>query len=180
MLIKGLASYFALRQDCFSWVFFDLKSNSQYNDRIRHVVLQEEADLMPTDSDGNIVLSEVDYLDTWRQMEKCVQLGLTRSIGLSNFNSQQIDRVLANTTIRPVNLQVRVTPFQKLCDTSRNSVRKHLLLIWIHHWIPSIHLSLAYLLLVFSLLLSNDEFPYMLSFNLDYRVAPRVYMPFVT
>lgn len=73
---------------------------------------------MPVDSDGNIVLSDVDYLDTWRQMEKCVQLGLTRSIGLSNFNSQQIDRVLANATIRPVNLQVRVAPVQKSSDFS--------------------------------------------------------------
>jgi diketogulonate reductase-like aldo/keto reductase len=88
---------------------------------------------MPTDSDGNIVLSDVDYLDAWRQMEKCVQMGLARSIGLSNFNSQQIDRVLANATIRPVNLQVRMTSFQKLCDVSRNSVTKHFFLILIHH-----------------------------------------------
>ncbi|PNF29307.1 1,5-anhydro-D-fructose reductase [Cryptotermes secundus] len=72
---------------------------------------KEDGDLMPTDSDGNIVLSDVDYLDTWRQMEKCVHLGLTRSIGLSNFNSQQIDRVLANATIKPVNLQVECNPY---------------------------------------------------------------------
>lgn len=96
--------------------FLDPKNELRCVYGICRTVPQEDGDLMPTDSDGNIVLSDVDYLDTWRQMEKCVQLGLTRSIGLSNFNSQQIDRVLANATIKPVNLQVRVAPVQKSCD----------------------------------------------------------------
>lgn len=39
-------------------------------------------------------------------MEKCVQLGLTKSIGISNFNSQQIERVVKNAKIKPVNNQV--------------------------------------------------------------------------
>jgi hypothetical protein len=71
-------------------------------------VLQEDGGLMPADSAGNIQLSDVDYLATWREMEKCVHMGLTRSIGLSNFNSQQIDRLLANAKVKPVNLQVIV------------------------------------------------------------------------
>lgn len=50
--------------------------------------------------------SDVDYLETWEGMEECVELGLTRSIGLSNFNSIQIDRVLSNCRIKPVNNQV--------------------------------------------------------------------------
>jgi diketogulonate reductase-like aldo/keto reductase len=75
-----------------------------------HFVPQEGEDLLPADSDGNILLSDVDYLDTWRELEMCVQQGLTRSIGLSNFNSQQISRVLANATVRPVNVQVRTGP----------------------------------------------------------------------
>jgi hypothetical protein len=39
-------------------------------------------------------------------MEECVKLGLTKSIGLSNFNSQQIQRILDNATIKPVVNQV--------------------------------------------------------------------------
>jgi diketogulonate reductase-like aldo/keto reductase len=39
-------------------------------------------------------------------MEECVRLGLARSIGLSNFNSQQIQRVLDVATIKPVVNQV--------------------------------------------------------------------------
>lgn len=53
---------------------------------------------------------DVDYLDTWRAMEECVKLGLTKSIGLSNFNSQQIDRVLSIAQIKPVMCQVECHP----------------------------------------------------------------------
>lgn len=35
-----------------------------------HFVPQEGEDLLPADSDGNILLSDVDYLDTWRELEK--------------------------------------------------------------------------------------------------------------
>lgn len=41
-------------------------------------------------------------------MEECLKLGLTRSIGISNFNSKQIERLLKNCTIKPVVNQVEV------------------------------------------------------------------------
>lgn len=50
--------------------------------------------------------SDVDYVDTWKAMEKCVQLGYVKSIGVSNFNSKQIQRVLDVAKIKPVNNQV--------------------------------------------------------------------------
>lgn len=52
----------------------------------------------------------VDYCDTWQGMEECVKLGLTKSIGLSNFNSQQIDRILSIAQIKPVMNQVECHP----------------------------------------------------------------------
>lgn len=39
-------------------------------------------------------------------MEECSRLGLARSIGVSNFNSEQITRLMENSTIKPVNNQV--------------------------------------------------------------------------
>lgn len=39
-------------------------------------------------------------------MEWCVQLGLTKSIGLSNFNIRQVKDVLEIATIKPVVNQV--------------------------------------------------------------------------
>nr|CAH7752801.1 unnamed protein product [Callosobruchus chinensis] len=46
------------------------------------------------------------YVDTWKALEECVRKGLTKSIGLSNFNSKQIERVLSIATIKPVMDQV--------------------------------------------------------------------------
>ena len=40
-------------------------------------------------------------------MEKLVSAGLVKSIGVSNFNSQQIQEVLDNCTIKPVTNQVK-------------------------------------------------------------------------
>lgn len=45
---------------------------------------------------NRFVHSEVDYVDTYKAMEKLIDIGLVRSIGVSNFNSEQIDRLLAN------------------------------------------------------------------------------------
>lgn len=49
---------------------------------------------------------DYDYVDTWKGMEECVKLGLTKGIGLSNFNSKQVERVLKTATIKPVINQV--------------------------------------------------------------------------
>lgn len=37
-----------------------------------------------------------------------VELGLIKSIGISNFNQKQIQRILDNATIKPVVLQVEL------------------------------------------------------------------------
>lgn len=76
-------------------------------------------ELMPKDKDGNIRFSDVDYLETWRGMEECVRQGLAKSIGVSNFNSEQITRVVGAAKIIPVNNQVEVCinlPQKKLIE----------------------------------------------------------------
>lgn len=55
---------------------------------------------------GKTARADIDYLDTWRAMEKLVKSGRVRSIGLSNFNSEQTDRVLFFAKIKPVTNQV--------------------------------------------------------------------------
>ncbi|XP_065307754.2 1,5-anhydro-D-fructose reductase-like isoform X1 [Dermacentor albipictus] len=49
---------------------------------------------------------ETDILDTWRGMEDAANMGMTRSIGLCNFNKEQVTRILTMATIRPAALQV--------------------------------------------------------------------------
>jgi aldehyde reductase len=61
---------------------------------------------MPKDKNNKFILSDVDYIETWKAMEECVELGLTKSIGLSNFNSEQIQRLLQVATVKPVTNQV--------------------------------------------------------------------------
>lgn len=54
------------------------------------------------------ICSDIDYLDTWKAMEKLIGLGLTKSIGVSNFNSEQLARLMANCTIKPIHNQVNI------------------------------------------------------------------------
>lgn len=60
--------------------------------------------------DGPHTYSDIDYIETWEAMEDCVKQGLTKSIGVSNFNSEQIDRLLKFAKIKPVVNQVETNP----------------------------------------------------------------------
>lgn len=62
--------------------------------------------LLPKDKDGNLIFKNVDFVNTWKALENCVSQGLVRSIGISNFNSQQINRLMKHCTIKPVTNQV--------------------------------------------------------------------------
>ncbi|KAF3835645.1 hypothetical protein F7725_028203 [Dissostichus mawsoni] len=65
----------------------------------------------PRKEDGNMLYDDIDYKLTWAAMEKLVEKGLVRSIGLSNFNSRQIDDVLSVASIKPTVLQVEGHPY---------------------------------------------------------------------
>ncbi|CAH2052009.1 unnamed protein product, partial [Iphiclides podalirius] len=52
----------------------------------------------------------IDYTETWRGMEKAVELGLARSIGVSNFNEQQLGRLLEYAEIKPAVNQFEINP----------------------------------------------------------------------
>jgi diketogulonate reductase-like aldo/keto reductase len=68
---------------------------------------QDTGVLRPMRPDGKkYFFADFDYVDTYKAMEDCVRLGLTRGIGLSNFNSVQVQRVLDNCGIKPVVNQV--------------------------------------------------------------------------
>lgn len=72
---------------------------------------KEDGELFPTDSDGKTAYSDVDFVDTWKAMEKLAELGLAKSIGISNFNSKQVERVLAIAKVKPVTNQVECHPY---------------------------------------------------------------------
>nr|CAD7196732.1 unnamed protein product [Timema douglasi] len=66
--------------------------------------------LFPT-KDGKADVIDVDVTETWKGMEECVKLGLAKSIGISNFNSEQIKKVVTSATIKPVTNQVECHPY---------------------------------------------------------------------
>ncbi|RDD36828.1 Alcohol dehydrogenase [NADP(+)] [Trichoplax sp. H2] len=65
----------------------------------------------PKTAEGKIIYADVDYLDTWKAMEKLVDQGLVKAIGLSNFNSKQIERVFQHCRIKPAVLQIESHPY---------------------------------------------------------------------
>lgn len=74
---------------------------------IHYPIGYKEGDaLSPLDAQGQVVTSEVDYVETWLGMEDAKRLGLTRSIGVSNFNIEQLSRILYSCSIPPTINQV--------------------------------------------------------------------------
>jgi aldehyde reductase len=51
-------------------------------------------------------------VDTWKGMEDVHEKGLTKSIGVSNFNQNQVELVLANAKVKPVTNQILCNPYR--------------------------------------------------------------------
>lgn len=60
--------------------------------------------------DSYMIHSDIDYIDTWAAMVELVKLGLVRSIGVSNFNMDQLQRIIQCSSMKPVVNQVEVWP----------------------------------------------------------------------
>ncbi|NDP21330.1 MAG: aldo/keto reductase [Paludibacter sp.] len=56
-------------------------------------------------------LSEIPIYKTWQAMEQTKRKGLSKHIGVSNFNSSKINQLLNNCTIKPEVNQVELHPF---------------------------------------------------------------------
>ncbi len=59
---------------------------------------------LPTRYDG-------DYVSTWKAMAQLVEDGLTTSVGVSNFNADHLERIIAETGVIPVVNQVEAHPY---------------------------------------------------------------------
>jgi len=67
----------------------------------------------PRSKTGMIIYGDTneDYMKTWPMLEQCVEKKLTKHIGLSNFNSKQIQKILKLARIKPSVLQVEIHPY---------------------------------------------------------------------
>lgn len=89
---------------------------------------KEGDELFPKDDKEQVLISEVDYVETWKAMEKLVEAGKIKSIGVSNFNEKQIDRVLSIAKIKPVMNQVECHPYLNQEDLLAFCKEKEILL----------------------------------------------------
>jgi 2,5-diketo-D-gluconate reductase A len=51
------------------------------------------------------------YVETWKAMVELQQEGLTRSIGVSNFNQPHLERIIAETGVTPAVNQIELHPY---------------------------------------------------------------------
>uniref|UniRef100_A0AC11DPL2 Uncharacterized protein n=1 Tax=Ovis aries TaxID=9940 RepID=A0AC11DPL2_SHEEP len=77
------------------------------------VPLKQGGEILPTDEDGKLILDSVDLRHTWEALEKCKDAGLTKSIGVSNFNHKQLEKILNKHRLKykPVCNQVECHPY---------------------------------------------------------------------
>ena len=74
-----------------------------------------------------------DYCGAWKDMEKAVEAGKVKSIGLSNFKKKNLDDILKIAKILPVVDQVECHPYEP-CDDLRKELDK--INCYIEAWSP--------------------------------------------
>ncbi|KAG7454305.1 hypothetical protein MATL_G00258190 [Megalops atlanticus] len=67
----------------------------------------------PKDENGKHIYGETDLCATWEALEACKDAGLTKSLGVSNFNRRQLELILKKPGLkhRPVSNQVECHPY---------------------------------------------------------------------
>ncbi|KTG40149.1 hypothetical protein cypCar_00012315 [Cyprinus carpio] len=75
------------------------------------VGLKKMGDELFPEKDGKILTTDIDYVDVWKGMEALKATGKVKSIGVSNFTIEQLERLLSVAKIPPAVNQVELHPY---------------------------------------------------------------------
>ncbi|WUR02135.1 aldose reductase [Vairimorpha necatrix] len=64
-----------------------------------------------TDDKGNNVLDKFDCIGLWQKMEKLVEKGMTKSIGVANYGEYNLGKILKECKIKPAINQFELHPY---------------------------------------------------------------------
>ncbi|KAL2112301.1 hypothetical protein VUR80DRAFT_7988 [Thermomyces stellatus] len=67
--------------------------------------------LFPKENGKPVVLSDVDYVETWKAMEEVYKSGKAKAIGISNFNREETERVIKEGSVTPAVHQMELHPW---------------------------------------------------------------------
>ncbi|KAI9017419.1 NADP-dependent oxidoreductase domain-containing protein [Gaertneriomyces semiglobifer] len=75
------------------------------------VAFKPDGELLPKDKSPNEYVDSIDYVETWKAMEKLVDSGKVKAIGVCNFDIPRLEKLLASAIITPAVLQVELHPY---------------------------------------------------------------------
>lgn len=75
------------------------------------MAFQEGEDFYPKDENNKIIFSDINFVQTWKAMEKLVHNRLVVTLGLAHFNIRQINLVLEKARIKPAILHTECHPY---------------------------------------------------------------------
>ena len=78
---------------------------------IHWAVASKKEVIFPQTATDLVSLNDIPLTETWKGMEEAVQAGLTKHIGVSNFGMENINKILANSSIKPEMNQVECHPY---------------------------------------------------------------------
>ncbi|KAJ5077847.1 aldo/keto reductase [Anaeramoeba ignava] len=85
---------------------------------------RENLELFPRKDENTMSTVNIPLIETWHAMEKLVELGLVKSIGISNFTKEKIEEIYEKAKIKPVINQVENHPYlqqEELCQYCRKN-----------------------------------------------------------
>ncbi|KAG9273050.1 aldose reductase-like isoform X1 [Astyanax mexicanus] len=78
---------------------------------------------------GQLLSTDIDYVDVWRGMEALRASGKVKSIGVSNFSIEQLERLLSVAKVCPAVNQVELHPYLVQSDLIEYCKSKNIVLV---------------------------------------------------